>query len=135
MGCTWGVGTVGIYSLGLYRAGWGVWVWPCRSGSYRWAPWWAFLHVLTCYFEVKHSGSATAPLCAGAAGAEAVMCTYTCVEDPELFIRPRGAGRGGALSLPCCVWVSGFVLRAWRGVRLSDVLEKGMSEPSYSHVP
>lgn len=40
LGCTWGIGTLGTCSLGLYRAGWGVWVWPwpCRSGSYRWAP-------------------------------------------------------------------------------------------------
>lgn len=58
------------------------------------------------------------------------MSTYTCVEDPELFLHHRGVGSREGLSQLCCAWVSEgckYVLRAWRSVQLSDVPEKGMS--------
>ena len=67
--------------------------------------------------------------CRGA-GAEAVVCTSTCVADPEPFLHRRGVRSSRGLSQLCCAWLSERdkrVLRAWRGVWLSDVLEKGMS--------
>lgn len=58
------------------------------------------------------------------------MRTHACVEDPELFLHRTGVRSSGGLSQLCCAWVSEgikYVLRAWRGLQLSDVLEKGMS--------
>ena len=69
---------------------------PCRCVSYRWASWWASLPVLACYFEVQ-----AAPPCDGDVGAEAVMHTYVCVKNPELFLHHRGVGSSGGLSQLC----------------------------------
>lgn len=66
------------------------------------------------------------------------MCTYMHVKDPELLLHRRGVGSSGELAGLCSVWVSQggkYGLRAWRGVQLSEMLEKGMSSLSYRHVP